>query len=101
MLELHKLLLPCIYIYLALLNFILYNPIGIELVKLTVHLLNGDMYANEENKERKRSEILMWKYSTLLTITKGKKKEKVWEFFQLYNVKVDTLRCCVTVRFSD
>lgn len=49
------------YIYLALLGFLLYNLIGIELVKLTVHLLNGDMYANEE-KKRITIEILMWKY---------------------------------------
>jgi hypothetical protein len=71
---------PAVYVYLfSIVDFILYNLIGIELVKLTVHLLNGDMYpvpVQMRRKKRNIIEILMWKYSTLLTITKGKKKEK-------------------------
>ncbi len=73
-------LLPCMYIYLALLDFIWYNLIGIELVKLTVHLLKGDMYVNEEKiKEYYRDpdvEIL-----DAPNNHERKKKGKVLKFF--------------------
>jgi hypothetical protein len=68
-------------------------------VKLTVHLLKGDMYANEE-KKRITIEILMWKYSTLLTITKGKKRKKFLSFLNFLNFIMSKWIRCVVSQFD-